>query len=226
MRFRPSDFLDDEEVLEVTAFAPYPTSSGQIHGDAKDTRIAWMTLSLKRGESWTDTEGVNHARPALFVAEHAQLPVEGDFALIPVPTSKAAPQVRPGADIAHALRAERVLEILTRTHDVSSSSRSSSASRTTFEEHVASLTLDVPGDQLPDRVVLVDDVLTSGTQLAACVHVLRKAGFRGEVYGFTAAYSVNDPSEPRTWHRRFLVRRSPHLKWATRCDKPEHDDRF
>lgn len=47
----------------------------------------------------------------------------------------------------------------------------------------------------PQRVLLVDDVLTTGATMSACAHVLREAGAE-EVYGLALARSVFSSQEP------------------------------
>jgi ComF family protein len=46
-----------------------------------------------------------------------------------------------------------------------------------------------PGSRVPQRVILVDDILTTSATLEACASVLREAGAK-EVFGFTLAREV------------------------------------
>jgi hypothetical protein len=58
------------------------------------------------------------------------------------------------------------------------------AERPTVQQHLDSMDIVLPVSALT-RVTLVDDMLTCGTQLAAAVEKLRRAGFAGDVVGFT-----------------------------------------
>lgn len=72
--------------------------------------------------------------------------------------------------------------------------RSRGQPRPTIAQHLA--TMAVTGELPAAPVVLVDDVLTRGTQLAACVELLRRAGYREKITGFCAGYWTSDTADP------------------------------
>lgn len=67
----------------------------------------------------------------------------------------------------------------------------------TIAEHVDSLA--VTGELPGARIVLLDDLVTKGTQAAACVMVLRAAGFTGMVQGYFVSHTLHPNRQGRHW---------------------------
>lgn len=219
------DFVEPDHTLEVIGCSPYPTSRAYRDGAGErheDDRLHWLTLSLKRGQKWKGMAG-DLEDPAAVIASRANVPPAGlAAAFVPVPrSSKTQEPIQastwPALAIVEALPV-RCAIALHRVQAVNESSRGSSFDRTTIAAHQASLGLVVPVGELPATVVLVDDVITSGTQLAACVEVLRANGFAGHIRGFTASYAIGSADEARRWNAPLRVEWSDGDSWARRAN--------
>lgn len=120
-------------------------------------------------------------------------PVAGVDAVCWVPLSRAR-LVRRGYDQARALARELgprldlpVRSLLTRPSDAAPQAR-----RDAVERRVALAGAFVARDVCPSRVLLIDDVLTTGATAAECARALREAGAR-KVHLLTAARAVRMP---------------------------------
>lgn len=197
--------------LVVYSYWPTPPVRWKdTSGDRRDDRRYWLIKSLKRGQSWTPMPGRDPVDPASFIADNVDglLPaLAGDRCLVPIPRSGAAPSwppasAWPGRAVAEALRTKgygsRVVFALWRRYSLRSSSTQADASqRATVEQHAASLEVIAGALDGVERVTLVDDTVTEGTQLIGALLALRRAGYTGEVVGFTAGYVLLDPEDPR-----------------------------
>jgi ComF family protein len=119
------------------------------------------------------------------------LAISGPAALVPVPVNVVRARERgynQALLLAHGLgaaRGLRVADLLTR-------------SRATVRQHgldrsarLANLraAFTARGSRVPPRIILVDDILTTGATLEACASVLRAAG-ASQVFGFAIAREV------------------------------------
>lgn len=66
--------------------------------------------------------------------------------------------------------------------------------RPTVVEHINSIKVK-PGIHQPNRIVLVDDLITSGTTMLGCANVLQKAFPNAEIVGFAAIRTMSNPSD-------------------------------
>ncbi len=114
-----------------------------------------------------------------------------DFALVPVPRSGLLSKgdIWPGREIAIALQHQglgHVVEALVRSSPLPKSSHQKTAARSSVEDHVASL--EVQGLLLAPfkHIVLVDDVVTRGTQLMGAAKVIAGAQPEATITGFAA----------------------------------------
>lgn len=197
--------------LTVESLWPTPRARWKdTSGDPYDDRRYWLIWSLKRGENWAPGGGASPVDPAAFIAErvNGQLPsLAADRCLVPIPRSGGAPSWPPpssswpGRAVAEALRAKgygaRVVFALRRRHALPSSSSQAALQRATVEQHAQSLEFVVGALDGVERVTLVDDTVTEGTQLVGAMLALRRAGYAGEVVGFTAGYVLLDAEDPR-----------------------------
>ena len=102
----------------------------------------------------------------------------------------------------------KVITALSRTTSIDSSSRSSvrGGPRNTIRAHLESLTFDQSLLSRRDApITFVDDLLASGTQLAAVAQLLEWEGADAEY--FTGAYSCDfdDPTGPRCCVRSLVT---------------------
>jgi ComF family protein len=126
------------------------------------------------------------AAPAL----HRLLGISGPATLVPVPVSEARRRRRgynQAALIARALaRTSRsaVAELLERSRETRAQHRLNRAARARNLRGAFTAR-----ESVPENVILVDDILTTGATLDACAEVLVAAGAR-TVYGFAIAREV------------------------------------
>lgn len=134
--------------------------------------------------------------------------------LIPVPRSqlRAKDALWPSLEIAESLKGQglagSVLPYLTRARPVRKAALSPSSERTKAEEHFQSLELK-DAWLLPDRIVLVDDVVTRGAQLFGAAWRVWQERPDIEIVGFAVVRTISEPSS-------FVDIRDPctgHIRW-------------
>jgi predicted amidophosphoribosyltransferase len=122
--------------------------------------------------------------------------VVSDCLLVPVPTSAATSTLHesqwPALALAQAIASRdataKVHKGIMRHTAIRKSSQGGSNQRPTVEEHRA--TLQIAGAWPPvARIVLVDDVLTRGTQFIACASLLADAGYGRACDAIALAYT-------------------------------------
>jgi predicted amidophosphoribosyltransferase len=115
--------------------------------------------------------------------------------LVPVPSSTVASHEAgghwAGFKVAQALvrvgTSMSAKPLIWRTVDIRSAASCASRDRPTVEEQIASMQCRIDPDAR--SIVLVDDVITGGTIMTACVAMLREAGFQGEISGIAVGYT-------------------------------------
>lgn len=133
--------------------------------------------------------------------------------LIPIPRSGSSRRsFEPGAcewpnlELARVLARDgphEVAQLLERETVVRLSS-DKSLGRVPVAEHIASLRVRVEQRLLPERLVLLDDVLTKGTQAMASFLTLRRAGYTGPIVAFFVHQTVA-PRPTKMQRQPFLV---------------------
>lgn len=209
--------------LDIHAYAPYPTAN-QKDGDADD-RWYWLIWSLKRGQTWTSFDGVV-TDPCDYIGSRLEVgfPLDERCTLLPMPSSSVT---APGAhwpakrfaDTVAARFGARVSPLLERTKAIAKASQASStgASRPTVQQHIDSMEMAPPLPWEPlDRVVLVDDTLTRGTQLFAALQLLRGVGYTGRVRALCAGYTLKDALEVRATNVTVTAHWTPGASYAAR----------
>jgi hypothetical protein len=166
-----------------------------------------FVLKFKNNEPWTSQGGLGIYD---YVAAELRRCDEHSFSnsiLVPIPTSKRSTDVSdanwPGFLLAQAIarisEGSSVAKLFARATRIrKASAPESRGNRPTVEEHRASLEYDYV-QTTGRRIVLIDDVLTQGTQMTACASMLRELGWNREISGVAAAYtpSYADPCEMR-----------------------------
>jgi len=120
--------------------------------------------------------------------------------LVPVPRSGMSERsFTPGAEVYPCLvLAERLADALPRSHRaVEPFTRCSplppsslAGRRPSLAEHMNSLSLEMQGIGA-QPIVLIDDLLTKGTQSMACLVKLRRAGFTHRISGFYVSQTIH-----------------------------------
>ncbi len=114
--------------------------------------------------------------------------------LVPVPRSTTSTNPWPQRALAEELVAlghgTRVEPAVIRALELPKAAwaRKENRARSTVVEHINSLAL-TQGLQPAEHVVLVDDLMTQGTQLIGCCKKLREGGHTGPIWGFTPMYT-------------------------------------
>lgn len=163
-----------------------------------DRRVQRLVWALKDDRVWTDRAGEKRD-PAKVVARYIARATCGAFVardsavLVPMPRHGRTPErpylrewpaARLADELVKAGLGIAMFTALRRVRDVPSS-RTSGASKPTIADHVASL--ELRGVLPPAPVILVDDVLTRGTHMAAAQTLLRAEGHHA--IGFAAAFT-------------------------------------
>jgi transcriptional regulator with XRE-family HTH domain len=125
--------------------------------------------------------------------------------LVPVPRSRASrdvpdrewPALRLAQEIAATGTGLSVQRLFARTKKIRQSSIKGSK-RPSVREHMQ--TLAFAEENLPPAIVLIDDVVTRGTTMAACAKLLREAGWPGAVEALAVAYTkAPEEDNPAEW---------------------------
>lgn len=88
--------------------------------------------------------------------------------------------------------------------------RSSDGPRVSVREHVMSIAVHARRELLDARLVLIDDLLTKGTQAMACVVALRAAGYTGTIEAYFVHQTIAPKPSPLQ-RQSFLVHR---IRWS------------
>ncbi len=119
--------------------------------------------------------------------------------LVPVPRSALTPNppdpdswsgLRLANAINKAAGMSGVVVALRRVTELRRASECKPGNRPTVQEHLDSLGVDVSGLRNSSGVILIDDILTRGTQLMGAMRKLRLGGFTGKIDALTAAHTV------------------------------------
>lgn len=202
--------------LVCHSIIPYPTKRGRRGGDATDDFFQKVVYAVKDIKNVQDPKTGNWYDPydavASWMAKH---PRKVAGVLVPCPRhTVGGTQGTPAARVANALvqanLATHVAHALHRSVEVTkSSAHTKQEERTTVEEHVASIAVDRRSLANAKTIMIVDDVLTSGTQLMGVMQVIERSGYAGRIFALTVGHTVTDPSDDRDWHVEHTI------SWAT-----------
>ena len=206
--------LKDEIALDVYCLIPYRTAAlCRVAPEQENApRNREIVFAFKNGRAMRRAYGGHsfHSLSARMVKACGESPLGGPAAAgtvwVPVPRSGASqPSTDPGSDpypcwtLAKWLAARLgggARQLLDR--------RSPPAGKRHVQAAIDTLELAEPLPS-PARIVLVDDVCTSGSTLASCAAFLRDRGYQGTIAAFCVAYDVAqalaDQVQPRktTW---------------------------
>jgi hypothetical protein len=196
-----------------------------------DKRLFQLIRSWKEGKEWTGFDGQRRDQCTYILdrvgADLLSCPsLAPGRVLIPAPRSTrttdppASPDAWPGRKLVIALhqrtRSPGYLAFeRTTERPQSSKAVKSGAARATIAEHRDSMRLlSFAAHPPPTPITIVDDVLTQGTQIAACATLLHRAGYT-DVRACVAAYVLRDPADERAWNVRRVVTWEDHSVYAS-----------
>ena len=76
---------------------------------------------------------------------------------------------------------------------------------TPYSEHLDTMQAGFPPQAAREGILIVDDIFTSGATLRAAAEVLWRSGFTGPVFGATAGYYQQEPTDTAVVPRVFYV---------------------
>jgi hypothetical protein len=124
----------------------------------------------------------------------------GDVVLVPMPRSGL---MKPGTlwvplRLARAMVKQglgsSVEEMLVRVSGVPKAATADPKNRPTIANHYASLRVD-PRLEAPESILIIDDVVTTGSSLLAAANRLRESFPKSTIHGFVAMRTQSDPSD-------------------------------
>ena len=209
----------------VPCFSVYPYVADKNIKDNVDRTFQRFIYALKDCKEFTlKGEPVDPFKLLATKRSHECAELTLDAVLVPVPRSTVTPAIVdgpgwPGQHLARALtiygsaKGKEVRIALRRRTAVSKASAAKSRSgRPTVQQHIDSLVADVRVLRGARHVILVDDVLTQGTQMMGAARVLQMAGFTGTISGFAAGHTEHQLRR-RSW-RSFV-------SWDGASDYPD-----
>jgi len=108
----------------------------------------------------------------------------------------------------------RVEQLLDRQSSVPCAS--DSKRRPTVGEHLDSLKVTLPQEFFDSRIVLIDDLITRGTQAIACMVALHEQGHRGPIEGYFVSQTIGPKAGPED-RKKHLIHE---LTWRPGANYP------
>ncbi|MDC0667832.1 phosphoribosyltransferase [Nannocystis radixulma] len=192
-------------------------SNPESEYERRSQKFNW---SFKNGrdhppKGWTFADVVN-----FIVEDVTHCPVFAEpCLLVPIPRSGSSREsfdphavAWPAEALARALASRtghRFAQLLRRERPVGRSSDGLQG-RVTVKDHLASMRVEVEAEHLEARIVLLDDMLTLGTQSMACLRALRLNGHLGPIEAYFVHQTVAPYPTPEQ-RARFLCHR---ITWA------------
>lgn len=193
------------QTLDAFSMFPYFTKANAKSDEQK--RLQGLLYALKDGRQITDGKGKHQDATQWFAdlvrgAIGKHVPAEflaKDVFVVPMPSSAVTPTppsrgVWPMFDVAMRWAEAKVVAgagpVLVRNTAVQKSHAVSSDKRASVEGHAASLSVDLKMVPKNCAITILDDVVSSGTNVMGATVALRRAGFDGEVRVLTATHTV------------------------------------
>lgn len=212
--------------IVVVSVLPYVQKRYIREGNDFDSAVYRLTWALKDGRQVLDSQKTPR-EPCDVVVKFVEAcdALAADRVLVPVPRKSITPEDPdpakwPGLRLSAALHGAgygKGVRVALRRHAVvaGSTGKTSQADRVTVQQHIDSLACDLKVLARADKVTLVDDVLTSGTQLMGAMRALQLAGFAGSVMAVTAFHALSNPLT-RERNERSTVHWDGESGWANR----------
>lgn len=223
-----------ESIVAYSVF-PYLSKNSENNGinvSKRELRARECFYAFKNGRGTLPTDSLEFSFESMleFLVDDAKRcpAFRHQASLLPVPRSgKSADSYEPDSSLYPCLDLSKELQaaglgcsedLLYRSQPRVPSSSGSGNRRPKFGEELASHQLFA----LPqyDRVVLIDDSITKGTTMAVAAEVLRRAGYLGEIIGFSVAQTVHPSGKPE--HRKAYLEHE--IRWNSATEYVKRTD--
>ena len=178
------ELLPEARCGSYLVYIPYRSGGGELGAKSR-----WICYRLKQGKQKQIATVVEYLARNIAASSVSSV-LAGDSVLVPMPRSAPLQSgaLWPAALLARELVAQgmgvRVLKILERASRVQKSATAGSGMRPTAADHLASFRMSKLSIFPPRRIVIVDDVITTGATMLAATSALVEEFRDISVHGF------------------------------------------